>query len=156
MIPSIRRAHSLMQGPTISSSIQLRGHGSFAGERDSMIVCADVGALTSFFVYTICCLNLLPEGAIHVWDRETATHIHQIKAHATGIGLRCMAWGPHLNNKVQFATVGAGQLYFWSKKQPSESRSSWTDDEPYKLTHMPSLSTRSQPHTSRLLRICSE
>lgn len=58
------------------TAVDLAGPSSFGGRDDELVLCAG------------------KSGDIHIWDRESASYLHHIRASALGGDMTCIAWNP--------------------------------------------------------------
>jgi WD40 repeat protein len=66
----------------------------------------------------------LQAGDIHIWDRESASYLHHIRALALGGDMTCIAWNPAAN-PFMFATGshdGSVQIWTTPETPPGQSR----------------------------------
>lgn len=68
--------------------------------------------------------NRFVAGDIYIWDRESATFLHNIRASAIGGDLTCVAWNQAVEPFMFAAGSQDGTVQFWtsSPKDATESR----------------------------------
>ena len=85
--------------------VDFAGPSYFGGRNDQLVLCAGKGQLPS---PTLDLLypggaDMVPAGDIHIWDRESAALLHNIRAQALGGDLTCVAWN-HADDAFMFST----------------------------------------------------
>lgn len=68
-----------------------------------LVVCAGKGTSTLPCTYVTPVLRTRIAGDIHVWDRESGSLLHHVRAQALGGDLTCIAWNP-VADPFMFAT----------------------------------------------------
>ncbi|TCD66908.1 hypothetical protein EIP91_000747 [Steccherinum ochraceum] len=77
-------------------TVDFAGPSYFGGKNDQLILCAGKG------------------GDIHIWDRESATLLHHVRAQVLGGDLTCIAWN-HAQDSFMFATGSHdGAVRIWT------------------------------------------
>jgi WD40 repeat protein len=101
------------------SPVDFAGHCNLGGKDDQLVLCAGKGALIglpsiipSAYRQTY---TLSTAGDIHIWDRESGTLLHHVRAQSLGGGdLTCVAWNPAAD-PFMFATGSHdGAVRIWT------------------------------------------
>ncbi|KAI0301607.1 hypothetical protein B0F90DRAFT_1817073 [Multifurca ochricompacta] len=78
------------------TAVDFAGPSSFGGRDDELVLCAGKA------------------GDIHIWDRESASYLHHIRAPALGGDMTCIAWNPAAE-RFMFATGSHdGTVQIWT------------------------------------------
>ncbi|KAH9060585.1 WD40 repeat-like protein [Lactarius vividus] len=88
------------------TAVDFAGPSSFGGRDDELVLCAG------------------KSGDIHIWDRESASYLHHIRAPTLGGDMTCIAWNPAAEH-FMFATGshdGTVQIWTTPGTQPRSSR----------------------------------
>ncbi|KAF8496482.1 WD40 repeat-like protein [Russula emetica] len=85
--------------------VDFAGTSSFGGRDDELVLCAGKA------------------GDIHIWDRESASYLHYIRAPALGGDMTCIAWNPAAD-PFMFATGSHdGSVQIWTTPEIPASHS---------------------------------
>ncbi|KIK82317.1 hypothetical protein PAXRUDRAFT_35593 [Paxillus rubicundulus Ve08.2h10] len=77
--------------------IDFAGHSYFGGKDDQLVLCAGKA------------------GDIHIWDRDSATLLHHVRAQDLGGDLTCIAWNQSAEEPFMFATGSHdGTVHIWT------------------------------------------
>ncbi|KAI9441245.1 WD40 repeat-like protein [Lactarius indigo] len=96
------------------TAVDFAGPSSFGGRDDELVLCAG------------------KSGDIHIWDRESASYLHHIRAPALGGDMTCIAWNPAAEY-FMFATGshdGTVQMWTTPGMQPRNLRPTITTTTP--------------------------
>ncbi|KAH9042506.1 Quino protein amine dehydrogenase [Lactarius pseudohatsudake] len=88
------------------TAVDFAGPSSFGGRDDELVLCAG------------------KSGDIHIWDRESASYLHHIRAPTLGGDMTCIAWNPAAEH-FMFATGshdGTVQIWTTPGTQPRSLR----------------------------------
>ncbi|KAI0250713.1 WD40-repeat-containing domain protein [Lactifluus subvellereus] len=109
------------------TAVDFAGPSSFGGRDDELVLCAGKA------------------GDIHIWDRESASYLHHIRAPALGGDMTCIAWNPAAD-PFMFATGshdGTVQIWTTPGTPPRSSRPPFTSTTPRTEVSAPQPSERS-------------
>jgi len=85
--------------------VDFAGTSSFGGRDDELVLCAGKA------------------GDIHIWDRESASYLHHIRAPVLGGDMTCIAWNPAAD-PFMFATGSHdGSVQIWTTQEIPASHS---------------------------------
>ncbi|KAJ3919111.1 hypothetical protein F5877DRAFT_78408 [Lentinula edodes] len=82
------------------------GPSYFGGKNEELVLCVDKNRVILFFV-----------GDLHIWDRESGTLLHRIRAYELGRDVTCIAWN-HPHDPFMFATGSLhGSVQLWTRHE---------------------------------------
>ena len=92
------------------------GPSYFGGKNSELVLCAGKGISRT----PIPCSHLAQiraAGEIHIWDQESGTLLHHVRAQASGGDLTCIAWNHASEDPFMFATGSHdGAVRIWTKR----------------------------------------
>jgi len=87
---------------------------AISGER-TISLCSALERVRYFRFPSIPSLKNRAAGDIHIWDRDSATLLHHVRAQALGGDLTCIAWNHASSNPFMFATGShEGAVKLWT------------------------------------------
>ena len=112
---------------------EFAGPSCFGGKDDQLVICAGKGRPSLLLkiiggIFANIFIHLsYTAGDIHVWDRESGTLLHHVRAQAVGGDLMCLAWNPTAD-PFMFATGSHdGTVRIWTSSDHSSEPSPYPE-----------------------------
>ncbi|KAN0131941.1 WD40 repeat-like protein [Lactarius tabidus] len=121
-------------------AVDFAGPSSFGGRDDELVLCAG------------------KSGDIHIWDRESASYLHHIRAQSLGGDMTCIAWNPAADT-FMFATGSHdGTVQIWTTpgmpprglRPTTTTTTPHTEAQPRSISGMANLTPPVLPDSSHL------
>lgn len=95
--------------------VDFAGPSYFGGKKDELVLCAGKGSLLEHEITPRSDVFVLA-GDIHIWDSESGSLLHHVRAQVLGGDLTCIAWNHAADDPFMFATGSHdGAVRLWSQ-----------------------------------------